>query len=308
MTAGEVRHEQNPEEIMDRFSLLSLIAASSALVCCGCGGGSEIIYMDHLAVHGPIAQPPLHLTQKVDVGEFHFTPSITTIPTPSLQAHLTDGFSNSSATTKNFEWTVPAKRFGFDADWSVGPKSILSFGAHYSFDAAGTWGGIFSYGIPFVGEQSSARLEFGAIINTVRYDASCRVIRQENYLFGGTQTTTELFHDVGESTPVSVYGSLTVNGHAGSVVNLFGSLALVRQSVLSYSPRGTGTNGTTLGYTVTDTRATQTYTFLFLTPGVAVRLSPAVQILLGTRIAVAMGMGDEAVGMAMPLLQFDVRL
>lgn len=293
------------------FNLFLLVAATAGLY--GCGMLKDTVYLQNLSMEGPIAQPPIHLTDHPQARDVHLIPRISCSGNQSLTTRIA-GTSYGSPVigegTNNFQWSMAFTQVGLDLDWMVSEYIALDAGVNFSgTQGADLWGGNIGIGFPFTGETVGGRFDLGLQWQSLFYDAYSVVVKEYTPFFSSsTQTEVIYFHDVDRSSPLGFYGSFTLNSRSSGILNGFGSLCVSHQKLVSFQPTHSEINGIFYVYEYTDARAEQSATFVILTPGLSFSISQTMKLVTGVRLISEFGMGSEAELFVAPMLQMDITL
>jgi hypothetical protein len=277
----------------------------------GCVNVKDTVYLETLQVDGPIAQPPVHLTIDPHAKQFHITPRFSQIGDQSYEdMSVPHSFAGDTfhVTGKNFRWTIPASQAGLDMDYLVSDNVAITGGFTVSSGRnTSRLGGNLGIGFPFQGESLSARIEGGIQFQELGYDAYSVRVREITALFSDPTREITYFHDVGSSTPVNGYFSLTINTHADFPINVFGGFSYSNQTLASFSPRHVWAAVPIAGtYEYTDTRADHSTAFFILTPGLAFTVTPKIRLLAGARIMYDIGLSNGDSRFVAPMMQWDM--
>jgi hypothetical protein len=192
----------------------------------------------------------------------------------------------------NLIWSLPEAVAGLDMDitWK---STAVSFGVSLAADEGATLFG-WSAGVGlFGGDSGTVRVRFDAGLSgqALNYDASSVAVSttKTNWLFGAsTSVDTAYYHDVRSESSIGYYGSLTLNTAAEEwPVNVFLQGSCVVQSLLEYTPTTQTTTNWLLLLPVQQKSASAKVStkpvLLGVTPGVYLRPSPSVLLLIGVR-------------------------
>jgi hypothetical protein len=320
------------------FALVTILLPSAAWM--GCGLTETTIYMQNLAVTGPVNNPPVHVTSGVKRDGVtispHFTGSTERLLTGQIAGHTmvdprgafqvdtvwTDGKISSFKETpgtntlsyagSNFRWDLPASSFGVDMDFTFSGQFAFSAGLSYgSGGGEGFWGGHTGLGILFGGKELAGRLEGGLVFQTLSYHSETVVItRTSQSWFAAPEGSVYFYADDGRTTSTNVYAALTVNSRVETwAVNLFVNIAVSTQTVANIQPQNVVSVNPLFwqGTIVNDARTQDAATFFIFTPGIYVNIWGTSRFLAGVRVASETELMVRSPGAILePLLQLDI--
>ncbi len=297
-----------------RQSLACATALSflGAALLSGCATVTDTVYLNDLTVHGPVQQPPVHLSKDPKAGDVHITPRFS-LNRPGRLEGETGGNTYPTdvlpVPANNFHWSMPDLQFGIDLDVSIIDAVAFNAGLTASAsDGEDLWGGNFGIGFPFDRETIAGRFEVGVQLQTMVFDAYSVLVREVTpWYSNATERSVYYFHDVDRTTPWNMYGSLTLNSATEGVVTWFANFAVSRQTTARFTPKHAYALTPIVEYIYTDTRADNTSTFIIFTPGVAFNISPTVSLMLGARVLQNFSAELEGGTLFAPMLQLDIK-
>lgn len=305
------------EEVMARFVNIALFYLSASLLLFnGCTTVEETLYLRQAEVTGPIMCPPIHLTDSTDTPTFTVSPRFTFNTKKSFTGDVEQrksyyGYDSAFIPLKNsLQWDIININAGIDMDLALSKSFAITLGAVYSSHTNySSWGGNIGIGLFGYKEETAFRFDAGVQINAMQYDAYTVVHRTVTEWWGDTKETyTGFYHDVGESTQIDPYFSLTYNtAFKNWPLNIFINAGYSVQKLFDFEPR---TSYLALGtYTSTDLRGNCTAGFINFTPGIYFFLAESSRILLGTRffIETQIRSGNPQF-FILPMIQLDFRL
>ncbi len=325
------------------FSTFVPVPFILASLLSGCTTTEYTLYLQDVAVKGPISQPPVHITSDNMEKPLRITPhiAVNTASNSTLGGQI-DGHSPVDATGKyqviaivdstahtvtfrespgantqtftgqNLHWEMPSASFGLDVDYTLSNHLAISFGATCSaVDGRGLWGYHMGLGLYSETSTSAVRVDGGVRWQDLLYEASTVIVRRESEVATPTDQVG-FFRDRGKSTPMDFYAAITFNTkHDDWVTNIFAQLALSKQSLAKFQPTMVEP---LLLYPpiftpvviVNDQRAEFSSTFVIITPGVYFDFDPTVRILAGARINVQTEIKDSSPGtFVQPFLELE---
>jgi hypothetical protein len=281
----------------------------------GCATVEETLYLRQAEVTGPIVCPPIHLTDTTDAPSLTVSPKFTYNTQKTFTGDIEQRTSYYFIDTvfvpleNSLEWNIATINAGIDFDLALSQKFAITFGAVYSSTSTyNSWGGNIGIGFFSYKDESALRLDAGIQINTMQYDAYTVVHTKVTSIWGDVDEYTGFYHDVGSSTQVDPYFSLTYNtAYKNWPVNLFINAGYSVQRLFNFEPK---TNYWYWGsYTSTDLRGSSTAGFINFTPGIYFFFGESNRILLGSRffLETLVDKGNPRL-FVLPMLQFDFRI
>ena len=287
----------------------------------GCAETKDVtLFMQDLQIHGPIAEPPIHLTEPSGGGEIRIMPRFFFSPYRSTEGRI-DGHTNVNGAGvfevdtiyqqdggvafhdsgnsnlfefggRNLMWGFPTATVGLDADIGISSGVALSLGGHYSnIENEGVWGYRVGMGIRQVKESVAWRLDFGWQWETLVYDATTVITERPE---SGGPSTVYFYQDEGKSTTGRFFAGITINSaNPDWTVKPFMQAALTNQAIAEVQP-GTPAEYkwilppfffVPLNQDVSDKRGEFLPTFVHVTPGVFLNLNDAVRLVAGVRFS-----------------------
>ena len=208
-----------------------------------------------------------------------------------------DGVNTYTFQGENLTWELPNYTVGLDFDYTLTNHLALSLGLNYSPGKSREfWGGSVGLGYFFYNKGLGGRLDAGAIFQSTSYTVD--YVHVVDPAFSQTSDVTFL-RKSGREMYTNFYGSLTINSmHPDWPINLFLQLSLSTQTFVAVtSPQSNGFE---------ELQVHHLTTFLSVTPGIYINLTPASRIMLGLRLAHAMNIEDASHDFVpMPTAQLD---
>jgi hypothetical protein len=297
---------------------ISLLVASGLSVVLGLSYSGctvkDTIYLQDVSVSGPVSQPAVHINDGAKAGDVCVSTRGSVGNERTVDGHVdgSDGANRYATRYMNLSWNLPRSYFGADFDFTLSRGVALAIGIDYStIHDKSFLGGNTGLGFLFHGEVVSGRFDVGIQLQNLDYDSRTVVEHEVTALFSSsTSTDTIYFHDIGNSTLLDYYFSLTINSNRHDwPVNFLAQISLSKQSLTDYRPSTQIINGPFITHIIVDTRAQSSATFLMMTPGIYINLGNSTRMLAGLRIAkeVELTAGTPDI-ILMPLLQFDIKL
>jgi len=285
------------------------------LLFSGCVTLEETLFLREAEVSGTIATAPIHLTDSTDTPSITFSPRFsystknTLIGDIKQRSELYELDTTFVPSENSLTWNIATVNAGLDMDVVLSKSFAIFFGINYSsqnnFKA---WGGNFGIGLFGYGNGTAFRLDIGMQLHSMQYNAYTVVRTRTSSLFGGEDEFIGFFQDVGKSTHLDPYFSLTYNTAFKTwPVNLFFNAGFSVQTLFSFTPRSSYHS---FGfYRTTDLRGSSTAGFINFTPGVYFFLGKSNRILLGTHFYIETQIeGADPTLFILPMIQLDFRL
>jgi hypothetical protein len=302
------------------------IAALLGALFLGCGTTDYTLYLQDVTVKGPIARPPLHITNANEESHVRVTPHVEFNPRRNqkvvgvISGHslvnqhgvfqvdtLVDGrtirfrehvdANTNQFTGTNLTWRIPDQSGGVDLDIHLSQNFALSGGINWStVDGQDLWG--YSAGFAIISRSSSSALRFdlGLKWQELAYDALTVVITKQTQWFSSdVDERVGFFHDKGVSAPLDFYVGGTYNTCIPEwVVTPFMQVAFCRQALAKFQPIIQEISpGLFFPFpfvlervSVDDMRASFSSITLGITPGVYLNLTHSIALVVGARINV----------------------
>jgi len=285
------------------------------LLFSGCVTVEETLFLREAEVTGSIIPAPIHLTDSSETPSITFSPRLSYNTKNSLTGDIAKSSLYNEADTvfipseESLTWRIATFNAGLDMDIAVSRTFAISLGVNYSTqNNFSTFGGNAGIGLFGYSEGSAFRFDLGFQIYSTRYDAYTVVVIKETSFWGGNDTYTSFFHDIGKSTNFDPYFNFTYNTAFKSwPLNLFINAGYSIQTLFNFEPK---TSYYAFGhYTKTDERGSSTAGFFNVTPGIYFMFGESSKILLGTRFYIETQINDaEPTLFIFPMMQFDFRL
>jgi hypothetical protein len=267
----------------------TLYISISLLLFTGCATVEETLYLRQAEVTGPIMCPPIHLTDSTETPSLTVSPRFTFNTKKSFTGDVEQrkgyyGYDTAFIPLENsLQWDIININAGIDMDLALSKSFAITFGAVYSSHTNySSWGGNIGIGLFGYKNETAFRFDAGVQINAMQYDAYTVVHTKVTSYWGDTDEYTSFYHDVGESTQIDPYFSLTYNtAFKNWPLNIFINAGYSIQKLFDFEPR---TSYLAFGtYTSTDLRGSSTAGFINFTPGIYFFLGDSNRILLGSR-------------------------
>jgi len=299
----------------NRITVMLVYFLLPVLIFTGCAQIEETLYLRQAEVTGPIVAPPIHLTDSTETPSFTVSPKFTFNTKNKFTGDVEQRTSYYTRDTafipleNSLLWDIATISAGIDMDFALSNKFAITFGANYSSHSNySNWGG--NIGIGFLGykNETAFRFDAGVQINAMQYDAYTVVHTRVTSYSGGVEEYISFYHDIGNSTQIDPYFSLTYNtAYKNWPLNIFINAGYSIQRLLNFEPRTTYLAFGT--YTSNDLRGSSTAGFLNFTPGVYFSFGESNRILLGSRffIETLIDKGNPKL-FILPMIQLDCRL
>lgn len=287
------------------------------LLLFGCTTVVERLYLRQAEVTGPIVTPPIHLSDSTDTPSLTVSPKFTynTKKTFTGDVEQRTSFYNRDTTFIPLEnslfWDIATISAGIDMDFALSNKFAITFGAIYSSNSNyNSWGGNIGIGFFSYKNETAFRIDGGILINTMQYDAYTVVYRAVTEWWGDTKEEyTGFYHDIGSSTHIDPYFSLTYNtAYKNWPFNIFINAGYSVQTLFDFEPK---TTYLVMGYrsTSSDLRGSSTAGFFNFTPGIYFFFGESNRILLGSRffLETLVDNGNPSL-FILPMIQLDFNL
>ncbi len=273
--------------------LISFAVIGSMLIISGCAREiEETIYLGDAKINSPITPPPVHLNINSRPGDitispkFSFTNSKNMLTTSDEVFPGTIPMSDGSVyrpKDKNIEWVYSRFAFGADMDFKISRLFALFGGFSFSNDnysGANIGVGIFSSSIDPV-----IRFDFGLSFQSYKYNAITIVDQEVTYFWGGESSDRYLFHDDGKNTSSAPFFTLTFNSNNDTaIVTYFVCAGYFMQTLLNFTPQDSYYSDQVFTQVVVDKRSDCTAGFLFFNPGISLKLSSQMRLLINAKL------------------------
>ncbi len=332
--------------LLKGIMMIGKLCIQCSVVLCGLcvvlifftGCTSDTVYLQDLNVIGPIKQPPIHITEKHRERGFSISPWFS-LHNQEVFAGQIAGHSKVSASDvfvvdtirqngnivgfeepqgvniipyqgKTMHWAIPTSTYGVDINFTSSSLFALSLGLSYGMTRQeGFWGGDFGIGFMFDGDIVAGRLDGGIQWQTLSYTASSIVVQTTSFLSGVTQNRVAFFEDRGRITPVTFWGSFTLNTTMEVPVNYVMQVAVSKQQVVDFQPTHLSYVNPYFQFGSHDARVQNSTTFFIVTPGAYVKLTDASRILFGGRFIFETEIKNSHPNlMFMPIVKIDWKL
>ncbi len=318
-------------------ALTVLVLLPLIFISCTTQTTVQNIYVQDVQLKGPVNESPIVITRDTKPHQWRIIPRLEVINTKSVTGQIEGhtavngsgvfqvdtlrnnqgyiiGFEEPRGVNlfgfrgQNLEWKLPGVNAALDFDYALGKGFSIAFGLNYAMvgqqDFWGFRGGI---GLHGEGEAAAFRLDVGAHVQSLSYDAKTVITSQT----GASSPSVVFFSDRATDTHVNPYAALTLNSVSSAwPVNFFVQLAVNSQSLINFEPRTLDetVDRDIFGNTVitTDMRADKSVTFISVTPGLYLDITSSARFLVGARIVKQMQL--EAMSsdqMVFPVVQFD---
>jgi hypothetical protein len=324
---------------MRRFwpALTGVSVIALMFVSCTTQTTVQNIYVQDIQLKGPVNQSPVYLTRDTKPHQWRIIPRVEIINTKAMNGQVEGhtavnskgifqvdtlrdnqgyilGFEEPRGVNvfgfrgKNLDWSLPGVNAALDFDYTLGRDLSIVFGLNYAMvgqkDFWGFRGGI---GLHSEGEAAALRIDVGAHVQTLAYEAKTVITSQT----GTSRPNVVFFSDRGSDAHVNPYAAMTINSTmAAWPVNFFVQLAVNSQDLIDFKPTEVDQviERDILGNQVitSDMRADKTVTFISVTPGLSVSITPSARLLVGARIVRQMQLEDISPHQVVwPIVQVD---
>ncbi len=299
----------------------ALIFVSAAVVFIFFGGCAveEVIYLGDAKIKAPITPPPTHLNIAKEVGQITMTAKYSSgVNETKIKGATEDRYKkyyriseNSFYIPKNdnIEWELMPRTFTADIDCKVGENVSLFGGFNFSSTNEIELDGGY-VGIGFHTHLNNPEIRFDVGLNFQAYDyLATSIVEGKTISFFGSKSSTYsyIFKDKGKSTNMDPFITLTVNSSDNSqMINTFGTLGFFTQSLLNYNPGETDYVEIPFFYSqsTTDARSSCTVVFLYLNPGLSIKIIDEIRIVFSAKIIKTLNIFADKL-FVVPSIQFD---
>jgi hypothetical protein len=283
---------------------------SFALMLSGCAVSHEIS-LEQMKVSGQVSEIPVKVTDQQIEGGIRISPKIALQQRQNIEGRVELNEPSPRSGTppsagNNFTWDLPSAVGGLDVDLPLGSHSALALGV----DVASLRGRSFvgwTIGLGFFKEDSTAggRIDLGIHSSPIAYEASTVITQRD--LFSGTETRRAAYKDVGKGDRIGFYGAITLNTRSEAwPFNFFLNLALFKQALVNYTPSVVVSSDAAL---VQDLRASCSQWMGAAAPGVFLRLTDTMRLLVGSRFIWPLEVSDvHPATLILPFAQIDFSL
>ena len=330
---------------MKNFIMCAMILVAVLLL--GCGEAQEItLYLQDLAVNGPVTQPPIYITKESEPGKIHIIPRISFPMQKTLEGRVeghtmvnADGIfhvdtvrqgygvyfrdpgnvNTSSFRGKNLQWKIPSSSVGLDIDYGASRSTSLALGATYSSTkGSGVWAYRVGLGLHGRDNRGTAgyRLDMGWMWQEHIYEVTTVVTERP---LSSSASTVTFYQDREKQTRGSFYAALTFNSIQQEwPLNVFFQAGITKQSVTDIKPTAPQSEPWIIfpfflqipnRDIVIDRRGEFSPTLVHLTPGVYFNLSESACLVFGLRFSFETALDDLAPSTIIsPVVQLDWEL
>lgn len=304
-------------------TLISFLALMLSLLLTSCT--TQSVYLQELRVDGPQVEPPLFITKGNAAGEFRIAPRISINDKTPLVGRAS-GHSNVNASGvyevrldtntgtyferkgvntkifegRNFRWEPSRVTASLNFDYMVTNRFALVGGANYSSGSSQSYlGANAGVGFLFEGTNVSSRIDLGAHLSTVTYDAQY-VVTNTPFAFSSAETEVRFYHETGKDSYVNAYGAFTINTKAaGWPVQVFTQLAINRQTVVHLTQQS-------IDRKLDNAEVLESVSYFIITPGLYFDLSPKSRVLVGVQLRDETALLEAQPGVLVsPFVQFE---
>lgn len=247
----------------------------------------ETLYLGDVKIKAPITTPPMHLNVNSQPGDITFSPRFTAVNKENMLASSSEMFTGTfvypdgttyETSNKNIEWNYSQYSFGLDADIKLSNSFAFFGGFTISNDNINGWNiglGLFSSMT-----EPIVRLDLGLNIQKYSYDA-ITVLDQTVTDFWGHETRNRyIYRDIDEVVNTNPFLTITFNSNNDStLINYFFNVGYFLQQLMDFSPSDSNYDSGTVT-TTTDTRPDCMTGFLYVNPGISLRLTDQLRIVL----------------------------
>ena len=295
-------------------ALITIVTVSLFFLLQSCISVTDTLYIQDAEVYGPIMQPPVTFMNPDREKKINFSPKIYFNGTKRLKGQVSGHskvnefgrFSVDSTTDdagflhyiekqnannlefegKNLTWNTPDYLVGFDMDYYVTPKFILTGGLSLSeYDRRNLFGWKAGFGLGGFEGNFGLRFDAGFVWQEYAYNAETVVVRETSSWFDASKNEVFFFSDKGTTTNFNHYISLVLHyANQDAIVNPFISVAYTSQKILDYEPNSF-TNGR-LPFTmhdIEDLRGSARVSYLVLSPGASFYVTEDIKLVFAAK-------------------------
>jgi hypothetical protein len=301
----------------------------------GCVSVTDTLYLQDVEVFGPISQPPvafMNSDKKICIspkiylngtkrikgqvtghskvnsdGVFAFDSSFD--DSGNLYFREKRGENRFDYEGENLTWNIPDYMIGFDIDYYMAPKLILTAGLSISeVDQKNLYG--WKVGIGFGGFEGDFGLRFdaGLIWQEYAYNAETVVIRETSSWFEEAKNEVFFYSDKGNTTNLNHYFSLILHyADNEAIANPFISVARSFQKILDYEPQySEKSNIPFTNYRNEDLRGGAGVSYWIITPGSSFFITENIKFIVSAKYFFAGNIDNVSrKNFVIPTLQFD---
>ncbi len=308
------------------FLLFTAILCSSLVTGCT----TRSVYLQDVHLDGPQVDPPLFITKGDSAGDFRIVPRISindktplvgratghsnvntrgvyqvdTVNTGGVVTYVErNGVNTKTFEGRNFRWEPMKFNASINFDYMVTNHFALVGGAQYSSGPSQSYlGANAGIGFSFEGNNVSTRVDLGAHLSTVTYDAHY-VVTNTPFSFNSAETEVRFYHETGKDSHVNAYGAFTINTNApGWPVQVFTQFAINRQTVVQLTQQSIDSK-------LDNAEALESVSFFIITPGLYFDLSPKSRVLVGVQLRDETALLEAQPGVLVsPFVQFEFGL
>lgn len=287
---------------------MRIFAVFPAAALAGCVV-SQQVYIDSASMSGPMNQPPVHITADSLQDPVRISPRFSANNGHRITGQIRSESTLNPSARHDLTWEVPSYTVGLGLDAGISRTVSLFFGGDYgASNANGHWNGYAGIGMHAAGEAMAFRFDAGFTLGSMSRDVSSIVVTTTEFF--GTHTDTGYFHDRGDGSALDFFFAFNVNSKIESwPANFFVNAALVRQTLLNFTPSTWSEFYPTTAVTRSSADAVYRVTFLSLTPGVSLRIAEGYTVLVGGRFIAPLDMNDMSpLPTFSPFVQIDFTL
>ena len=306
----------------------------------------QTLYLQEIAVSGPINQSPIHLTDKSKEPSVTISPGISFNTQKELSgsaeghslvneegffqvdtSFFNDGSVKYTETPganvfpfegENLTWNQSGFTAAMDFDFTLTKNLAVFTGVNYSSDDnGGLWGGSAGVGLSGGSDNFAIRFDAGVHIQSIRYDAYTVADVKTESPFGSSDQFILFYHDKGKSTNFDPFFNFTFNSSNKEwLLNFYINAGYTVQTLFDFGPSAPDTRYYNFilffpfnSTTTEDFRGERKAGFFNFTPGIYFNLGENSRILLGTRFYIETQLeSSNPKTFVLPMLQFDFRL
>ena len=257
----------------------------------------DTLYLSNADVKAPVSSPQLNIDMLPFRGiSFKVSPEISINNSEPISATTENKYNpailsngpNVPTNYRNLSWKSNSITLGGTMDVRLTKDFSWFAGIRYNnIDTKELIGGSIGLGLIMSSSVISSRIDVGLTFQEYYYNATTILLRETDDWFGKVTHETYVFQDMDKKLNSNPFISLTLNTmNKKSILNYFISLGYFTQNLLNFSPKHESklfSNGA-YSYTMTDERPDCTTGFIFLSPGIACRLTDKVNLLFYTKI------------------------
>ncbi len=299
---------------MKNFLKVIVLPLLLGIILQACGFTSDTLYLQEAEVYGPINQPPVSFMNDSNDKTFSFSPKIYLNGTKKLKGQVSGHSKVNSAGIfavdsslddsgymifkekktdnkfdfegQNLTWHTPDYLVGFDLDYYMTSKFILSGGLTLSeVDNSNLFGWRLGVGLGGITNNVGIRFDAGLVWQEYEYSAQTVVVRDTWSFAGSSEDLVYYFDDRGKTTNLNHYVSINFHySNREAVLNPFISFAYSKQKILDFEPHSARQEEFPIyGYNTIDLRGDADVSYLVITPGAYFHVNDWIKLVVSAK-------------------------